>query len=84
MPRSGAAGADAVRGGVRRVGADHGVGPGGDLAEELVEREPHGVGQHERAGQERDAERDRRGGQDEAELVREHPAQGGVNMVSGS
>src|SRR3954470_6369852 len=58
------------------MGADDGIGPGGHLAEELLERQIHGVGQDEGPREECDAERDRRGGQDKAELVREHPAQG--------
>ena len=61
---------------VRSLGADDGVGAGAELAEQLREGERHGVGEDESAGEERDAERDGGGGQDEAHLVRDHPPQG--------
>jgi hypothetical protein len=66
------------------MGADDRIRAGGDLAEELLEGEPHGVGQHEGAGEERDAECDRRRGEDEAQLVRQHLSNGGGQHGSGS
>ena len=61
---------------VRGLLPDDRVGARGDLAEELVESQLHGVGEDEGAGQERHSEGDRGGGEDEAQLVREHPADG--------
>ena len=68
--------ADTFGRGVGRLGPDHRVGARRDLAEELVEGDPHRVGQDERPGQEGDAEGDGRRGQQEPQLVRHHGAQG--------
>ena len=69
-----AGGAHALAGGERRLGADHHVGARADLAEELVERDPHRVGEDQRPGQQCDAEGDRCHREKEAQLVRHQAA----------
>ena len=63
--------------------ADHDVGAGVGVGEEVVEGCLHGVAEDERAGQEGDAEDDGEEGGDEARLWAQQVLEGdGVNMLS--